>query len=134
MEDRKLDAAARAFLAVKLHNYYSALEKMLVRIMRTLDGTVPSGDSWHRELIEQACRPAPGIRPAIIDHGLAAELDRLRSFRHFFRNAYVVELDWAELECHRQRVSSLHPRLISSIEQLLEHLEASCDFVENHQT
>lgn len=129
--DPKLDAAARAFLAVQLHNYYSAVEKMLERIVRTLDGVVPAGEAWHRELLEQVSRPAPNIRPALLEPEVAGELDRLRSFRHFFRNAYTVELCWKELEVHRKRVEALQPALRSNLSRIVEHLEATLATIEN---
>ncbi len=55
--DPKDDAAARAFLAVQLHNYYTAMEKVLERILRVVDGVIPTGDSWHRELLAPRKEP-----------------------------------------------------------------------------
>ncbi len=123
--DSKDDAAARAFLAMQLHNYYTAMEKVLERILRVVDGAIPTGGSWHRELLDQAARPAPDLRPAIVDPDVAGELDRLRSFRHFFRNAYTVELQWGELEAHRARVQAIHPGSNAGLSRLKAHLEAT---------
>lgn len=49
-------------------------------------------------------------------------LELLR-FRHFLRNAYRVELDWAKLARNAERVAQLHPGAVASIavvEALLE--------------
>lgn len=68
--DAKADAAARAFLALQIHNYFTAAEKVLERIVRQVDGVVPEGESWHRSgRVEPAgawltvrfrCRRRPG--------------------------------------------------------------------------
>jgi hypothetical protein len=42
-----------AVVAVDLHDYYTALESLLERTARLLDGDVPSGHEWHRELLAQ---------------------------------------------------------------------------------
>lgn len=128
--DEKADAAARAFLALKLHNYYTAAEKALERIVRVVDGVVPEGEFWHRELLNQAARSAHDLRPAILDQQVAGELDRLRSFRHFIRHGYAVELDWGELQSHRGRVETVHPLLSSRLSEAVKHLEATAEALE----
>ncbi|MBM4320703.1 MAG: hypothetical protein FJ125_12290, partial [Deltaproteobacteria bacterium] len=57
------DAGARAYLAVELHRYYTALESALERLLRTLDRFVPAGETWHRELLRLASLPLPEVRP-----------------------------------------------------------------------
>jgi hypothetical protein len=79
--------------AVAVHGWYSALEAALERIVRTLDGDVPRGDRWHRELLSQATVEVPDVRPPVLPRELLPELLELLAFRHFFRHAYSVPID-----------------------------------------
>jgi hypothetical protein len=40
--------------AVALHGWYTGLESALERTVRTLDGDLPRGERWHRDLLSQA--------------------------------------------------------------------------------
>lgn len=82
------DRAHLALAAVALHGWYGGLESVLERAARALDGTVPAGESWHRDLLSQAMVEIPRVRPAILDRALLPELVGLLEFRHFFRHAY----------------------------------------------
>lgn len=125
-----LDGAARAYLAVGLHNYYTAAEVMLDRIVGEIDGVTSDGPSWHKTLLRRCTLPATDTRPAILDEDLLPELARLLSFRHFFRHAYAVDLDWNELQSHRERVVRVHPRLHANISAFLSHLQDSVSELE----
>ena len=87
-------------LAVNLHAYYTALETALERIARLLDESVPAGPTWHVYLVSQMSTEIPSVRPAVLPGGAGAELHELRKFRHFFRSAYVLELDPARTRAH----------------------------------
>lgn len=91
-------------LAVNLHGWYTALETALERIARLLDQSVPDGNSWHVDLLVQMQLEVPGVRPAVISKSAEPGLHELRKFRHFFRNAYVLDLDPALV---RQRAGDL---------------------------
>lgn len=88
-----LSRAELVLLAVNLHGWYTALETALERIGRLLDQSVPEGEAWHADLIAQMQLEVPGVRPAVIPKGVESGLRELRRFRHFFRNAYVLDLD-----------------------------------------
>lgn len=119
------DRGARAALAVDLHQYYTALESALERVARTVDGIVPSGPRSHDDLLRQAAHAIAGVRPAIVDSKTFGELTQLLAFRHFFRHAYLVELDWSRLEEHRARVGRTHPELQRGFAALTAHLVAT---------
>lgn len=44
------DAIELSALATFLHSFYSGIENSLKRIAVEIDGGVPSGDAWHRQL------------------------------------------------------------------------------------
>ena len=91
-------------IAVNLHGWYTALETALERVARLLDQTVPDGGSWHLDLLAQMRLEVPGVRPAIVPESVMPGLHELRKFRHFFRNAYALDLDVALV---RQRAADL---------------------------
>lgn len=64
--------------AVAVHGWYSALEAALERIVRTLDGDVPQGDRWHRDLLSQATVELPDVRPPVLPRELLPETYRLK--------------------------------------------------------
>ena len=75
-------------VAVLLHHCYGALENVLERLLRVIDGVTPSGHLSHAALIEAAATPRPDVRPAILSPQTATRMHRLRAFRHAFRHAY----------------------------------------------
>ena len=40
-------------VALNLHAFYSGLERLFELIARHVDGSLPSGETWHRELLQQ---------------------------------------------------------------------------------
>jgi hypothetical protein len=111
-------------VAVNLHGHYTALETLLERVARLLDEEVPAGPSWHQELIAQMSIELRALRPAVIPAAIVPELHELRRFRHFFRNAYVLELDPVKVMSHADRLLHVHPALASSLSALRRHLAA----------
>jgi hypothetical protein len=110
-------------LGVNLHAYYTAFETLLERVARLLDEEGPSCPACHRDLLLQMKIELPGLRPAVVAPELLRELEELRRFRHFFRNAYVLELDPDKTREHGLRVLRVHPQLAAGIGALLSHVE-----------
>ena len=110
----ELSRADLVLLAVNLHGYYTALETALERIARLYDEELPSGPAWHRELVEQMRIAVPGLRDPVVPAHRVADLHELRRFRHFFRNAYVLDLDVARVREHAQRLVDVHSDIATS--------------------
>jgi hypothetical protein len=87
-DDRYLDAAA-----LNLHAFYSGIERLFELVARKVDDTMPSGSSWHAELLAQMAAPVSGVRTAVVSAELFALLERYRGFRHVVRNVYTYNLD-----------------------------------------
>ncbi|MCS6830968.1 MAG: hypothetical protein RMM08_03995 [Armatimonadota bacterium] len=87
-EDIYVDAAAH-----NLHDFYSALERLFLQIAKVVDRSVPTGERWHRDLLEQMRLPMSTVRPAILDAGMVAQLDEYLRFRHVVRNVYSFQVD-----------------------------------------
>lgn len=84
------DAAEDRELAIgkHLHDAYCAAEKALERMILEVDGELPKGGSFHRDLLDRAARALPGIRDPLITAQTRDALRQLLGFRHVFRNQY----------------------------------------------
>jgi hypothetical protein len=110
---RRLDATPRdpgalALAAVALHGWYTGAEAVFERIARQLDGALPHGDRWHRELLSQMSAEIPGTRPPVIPAEVVRDLGALLAFRHFFRHGYGVTLDATHLQIELARLLAIH--------------------------
>jgi len=52
-------------VALNVHGFYSGLELIFEKIASAIDGSVPTGANWHRELLDQMSLEISGIRPAV---------------------------------------------------------------------
>jgi hypothetical protein len=111
--------------AVNLHGYYTALETLLQRVATALDEDVPTCPTWHADLIEQMATEVPGLRPAAVPVEATSDLHELRKFRHFFRNAYVLEFDPVLIRGHAARLSSVQERVRAALDALVRHVDSA---------
>jgi len=79
-------------VALNLHAFYTGVERLFELIARRVDHTLPTGETWHRDLLKQMGKDIPGIRPAVIDKESALDLDDFRRFRHLVQNIYTFNL------------------------------------------
>ena len=80
-----------------LHDCYGGIERVFVRIAEELDGGVPHGEQWHRQMLTDMSLEIPGVRPAVIERDLARQLGDYLRFRHVFRNVYGSLLEAGRL-------------------------------------
>ena len=68
---------------------YTSVENALKRILDILGETPPSGDAWHRDLIERVSRPMGGsnARPAFFDDEMRRDLLECLRKRHRVRHS-----------------------------------------------
>jgi len=59
-ESAYLDSAV-----LNLHGFYSGLEHLFELIARHVDGAIPSGETWHRDLLQRMAQDIAGMRPAV---------------------------------------------------------------------
>lgn len=97
VQHRPPDLTATAALAAVLHSFYTGVEHIFLIIAKRFDQHTPAGSAWHRELLVQMSTATPQ-RTAIVSPTLAQELAAYLAFRHFFRHAYAVLLDWRRME------------------------------------
>ena len=79
-----------------LHGFYTGVENVFKRIAIELDTQRPSGEAWHRRLLDSMSNPGRG-RPPVISPELKASLEGYLQFRHVFRQAYSFDLQWGKM-------------------------------------
>lgn len=102
-----------------LHSFYHGLESIFLAIAKGLDGQVPSGRHWHRDLLAQMTRENARRGP-VISLQAAEKLTDYMMFRHFFRHAYSFLLEWDEL---KKLVFPLHEVWAEVKQQLNQFLD-----------
>lgn len=85
-------------VALNLHGFYSGIEKLFEIIANNLDKILPTGKTWHRDLLQKMTEEVPGVRPAVINSCWLPQLDEFRRFRHLVRNVYTFNIVPAKVE------------------------------------
>lgn len=85
-------------VALNLHGFYSGLERVFELIAAGVDGNKPQGENWHQALLQQMCREAPRVRPAVLSPETGERLNEYRGFRHVVRNVYTFHFDPAKIQ------------------------------------
>jgi hypothetical protein len=122
LESGEPDLVETTATASVLHSFYNGIENIFLRISKEVDGEVPAGDRWHREVLTRMT-VAAGSRPAVISADLGQRLAEYLSFRHFYRHSYSFFLDWAELEHLVRDLGETWSRLREELSRFQEALE-----------
>jgi len=92
----KPDHIELSALAAMLHAFYTGIENILKRVSVELDGHSPTGEFWHRQLLDNMVSTG-SKRTAVISVHLRDALRSYLYFRHVFRQAYTFELRWEKM-------------------------------------
>jgi hypothetical protein len=98
-------------LAFEIERFYTAVEATLARVLRALDGEVPSGSGWHQDLLRAAAVEVKGGRPALVSQAAVRELRELLKFRHLARHGYESEPELGRMTEHAARVLRIQPEM-----------------------
>ncbi len=109
-------------IALNLHDFYTGVERLLRHIAAQVDGHLPEGSEWHRELLRQMATQLPRIRPAVFSNATIKRLDEYLRFRHVVRNVYAFALD-------PQRIRPLVEALEGDFAQVKDELAIFIDFL-----
>ncbi|TVQ41956.1 MAG: hypothetical protein EA365_16335 [Gloeocapsa sp. DLM2.Bin57] len=85
--------ALSSAISLNLHSFYTGVERILELIARKIDHWKPTGEQWHRQLLEQMSIDLLLIRPAIISESTRSRLDEFRRFRHVVRSIYAYRIE-----------------------------------------
>lgn len=107
-----------------VHDWYTGAEHIFEKVALELDGGVPNGSGWHRELLEAMALDLPGLRPPVISRPTLKLLEEVLRFRHLFRNVYGFELDWERLKPLVARVPACWAAFAGDVNAFLAFLDA----------
>lgn len=96
VEQKPPDLVQVTALASVLHSFYNGVESIFIIIAKEIDDAVPTGDRWHRDLLEQMGM-ANEFREAVLPLPIQLQLQNYLAFRHYYRHAYSFFLRWEEL-------------------------------------
>jgi len=74
-----------------LMNFYNGIENILKRISKEYYKKIPSGESWHKELLVLSYS-RPGGKSPILNRNIVERLHQYRGFRHRFVSGYGFQL------------------------------------------
>lgn len=100
-----LDALELAGVGAALHSFYNGIEKILKQALMSRNVPMPTGDSFHRELIQET------VKVGVISSETATAIGGYMAFRHFFRHAYTTHLDPEQLVPLVQGVDVVYGRV-----------------------
>lgn len=98
-----------------LHDFYNGVENFFRRIAQELNGGLPAGEDWHKQLLTDMALPIKDTRPSVISSKLKQELYKYLGFRHVFRNIYGFSLE-------EERIKALVGQLPSVLLQLKQEV------------
>lgn len=112
-------------IAAVVHDFYTGAERLFEKIAPELNGGLPAGPVWHRELLSNMALDIPGVRPPLLRGETVRALDEFLRFRHLVRNVYGFDLDWPKLRGLLGRLSAAWRALDADLGRFLEFLEAA---------
>lgn len=101
-----------AGVAALLHSFYNGLENILKQILLSKGSDLPTGQSWHRDLIDLA------ISQKLISEKVAEDVKQYLAFRHFFSHAYALDLYATQIEPLVQNASEIFNQFQADVKRL----------------
>jgi hypothetical protein len=107
------------------HDFSTGIERIFQKIAPELNGGIPAGPAWHRELLENMTLDLPGIRPPVISRATADGLAEFLRFRHLFRSLYGFELQWPRLHALVRRLPAAWRAVEADLQGFLAFLDSA---------
>jgi len=110
-------------VALNLHSFYTALERIFELIATNIDQTKPEGENWHQALLRQMAAEIELVRPPVISRETKNNLDEYRGFRHVVRNVYSFNLSRPKMAHLVDDLPAIFARVKTEMEDFLAFLE-----------
>jgi uncharacterized protein YutE (UPF0331/DUF86 family) len=99
--------------AALLHNFYNGIENVIKQLICSKKLELPSGSSWHKELIELA------ENRGLMSFELCQSLRRYLAFRHFFSHAYALDLETEKIKPLLDSCSEVYSKFKSEVDSII---------------
>jgi hypothetical protein len=116
------DEAILESIAYQIHNLYCATEDLLKIVAGYFENNISDSSQWHSLLLQRMLIEIPNIRPAFLTSKTYSILNSLRGFRHFFRHAYGVAIEYDQLKSNLDKSLILLANLESDLNQFIAKL------------
>jgi hypothetical protein len=128
LEDRTAQMSSEADALIEstgyqIHNLYNAVEDLLKIVAAAFENSIADLSRWHTELLDRMTLDVKSVRPQLISMECAAPLHELRAFRHFFRHAYGVSIDYDRVRKNVEKARQIRPLLRRDIDAFLAALQ-----------
>ena len=108
-------------IASDVAEIYRGIESIFEQIAREADKNIPTGSSWHTDLLDQMAERREK-RPEVITQKTVQRLKQLLKFRHRVNNIYRHELIYDEAEKHARQVDDLYECVSEEIDTFISFL------------
>ncbi len=108
-------------IATDLTDIYSGIERIFERIANEVDGHLPHGSRWHKDLLEQMAKQRPE-RPPVISESTSLQLGKLLDFRHKVNNIYGRELRYDNTLDHAETIEELFAEVSQELNTFTDSL------------
>ena len=107
---------------LNIHSFYLGLERVFKNIAKKIDGEMPEGAHWHRDLLSQMNEERNSTRPAVISDSTRKQLDEYRKFFHVIRNVYGIDLKPARIKHNLNELEKVWKNAAKEINSFLKFL------------
>lgn len=97
-----------------LQNFYNGVENILKQIFAHQGTPLPTGHSWHNELLDQTAQFE------ILSHSTIDALKPFLAFRHYFVHAYALDLRVDRLAPLVQQIPEIYQKFLAEITNYLK--------------
>lgn len=110
-------------LGYYIHVLYGLFENLFVQIAEQFGNNIADTAQWHTQLLKRMTLDIKPIRPPVISQETYICLNELRSFRHLFRNAYLLQFDPERLNLVLREALTLESIYEAEMNAFLDFLE-----------
>ncbi len=105
------DHISEPAMGTYLMNFYNGVENIIKRVCKLYYGCFPTGDTWHKELLQLSCNPPEG-KEVVFSEDTVKSLNKYLNFRHRFISGYGFQLKAEKMF-----------ELVDGVDSLLEEIQ-----------